>query len=616
MRRLTRICLRALTLAGALHPRVALAERASPARTEARRAEFRADRVVLEPNDERLQLEGNVVVVADRYRLTSDRLKLSRGPRGIRVEGSGRVSLCPCPDPPVTIGFRAANVAPPTDLLLEGPTVRAFGVPILWLPYLWLRAPSRPGLLPLRVGYRGDDGLFLGSGVHLPVSSDTTVELGAGGYVLGGAEVDARVTTTHTTSSVRWDAFRSSAVAVDARGWDERGGGGSVAYSVDALRGARALVGPGELEEVAQRRDRARFFAGGVSSGFVAGLLPRAELARGGAYDAFDAVGPGAYAGFGAALGDAVDLDASVATVSYRRGGGSTTSLVLPRVEAHASTRLGPVSLSGAARGRVLGVVSDDAGASTVLGTATVVAETPFVRTFGEGATLQHWVVPRAFGTVGGLDGGTPLGIPFAEGALGAAGAGLRSTFGETDERRAALAIDGHVATIGTGAGESIRVATARAIASARGAALSVDGTTRIHGARSDSIVAVVRLGPEDGPYVAGHAEGLRGEPLPVARNIARGEDGPIAPTFGVAGWSAGGRVGVPWTRSLSTTADVAADLTRSELLAVRGAAAYRHPCGCLAIALWAGHRLGRGEASLRGVDSFITVDLMPAIAP
>jgi hypothetical protein len=67
-------------------------------------------------------------------------------------------------------------------------------------------------------------------------------------------------------------------------------------------------------------------------------------------------------------------------------------------------------------------------------------------------------------------------------------------------------------------------------------------------------------------------------------------------------------------------------DLTHDTLLAVRGAVAYRHPCGCLAVTLWGGSRLGRGASqtsqaqsvsadvgklqTLHTMDAFVSVDL------
>jgi hypothetical protein len=218
--------------------------------------QFRADRLELDPELSRLSLQGHVFVAVDRIRLRSDRLSLRETNGAVIVEGSGRVALCGCADPPVTFGFAGATVRPPGDLVLSQPTVRVGGVPVLWLPVLWLRSPERVGLLPLVVAWRGADGLLLGSGVHVP-AGDGSVDLSGAGYVEGGADVEARVRTARTSSVVRWDRRGSDFFTVDLRGSGLAPGGGSVSWSADALRGPRALGGPSLLEVVALRDDRA-----------------------------------------------------------------------------------------------------------------------------------------------------------------------------------------------------------------------------------------------------------------------------------------------------------------------------------------------------------------------
>jgi CheY-like chemotaxis protein len=53
---------------------------------------------------------GNVIVTYERFRLTSPGLVLKRTPRGIEVRGPGEVVFCPCPNPPVSVGFEAGVV--------------------------------------------------------------------------------------------------------------------------------------------------------------------------------------------------------------------------------------------------------------------------------------------------------------------------------------------------------------------------------------------------------------------------------------------------------------------------------------------------------------------------
>jgi len=112
-----------------------------------------------------------------------------------------------------------------------------------------------------------------------------------------------------------------------------------------------------------------------------------------------------------------------------------------------------------------------------------------------------------------------------------------------------------------------------------------------------------------------------------LSRLFSRGWDAPLTPYFAMSGWATSGTVGVPWTTLLGSLATVDYDLTHDTLLAVRGALAYRHPCGCLAVIVWGGSRLGRGAAAqtqaqappiptaadvgeIRTIDAYVSVDL------
>ena len=81
----------------------------------------------------------------------------------------------------------------------------------------------------------------------------------------------------------------------------------------------------------------------------------------------------------------------------------------------------------------------------------------------------------------------------------------------------------------------------------------------------------------------------------------------PARPFLDRNGWSAGSELSVPWSRAFSTSASVDYDLTSRELLAAWGGLGYRHPCGCLAVASFVGHRVGRG-----GFDAWLGFDLAP----
>ena len=217
----------------------------------------------LDPELMKLELSRKVTIVVDRYRLTAERLTLSRTQRGVEIDGEGRVAFCPCENAPVSFGFQQAIVAPPTDLFVQGATVRVGDVPVLWTPILWLRSPDRFGLLPPKLAWRGEEGLVAGAGVHVPLAGKrgptlSALDLGAAGYLRGGIDLETRLTTPGTSTRVRWDHLHDSLLAVDAHGAGASRDGAAAAVRVDAIRGARGLAGTLELEPVSRRWDHAR----------------------------------------------------------------------------------------------------------------------------------------------------------------------------------------------------------------------------------------------------------------------------------------------------------------------------------------------------------------------
>ena len=258
------------------------------------RVEFQADRVRLDGDLRALELDGNVTVQAARYRLKSQRLQLQRGPRGAEVDGTAAVAFCPCDDPPVQLRVSHATLAPPTDALFRNLRVELWAVPVLWLPALWLRAPTRLGLTFPRLAYRGEDGFFAGTGGYFPLSVSEgrvtrSLTLGAGAYLVHGARLEGELDTEASSSRLAWDHVTKSALEVDAHGsltlseatW---------AYRVDAWRGARARVESSSLDVAARRTDRAQVAVSHVGEqSFAFGL--RADAPRAGALADFGAFG-------------------------------------------------------------------------------------------------------------------------------------------------------------------------------------------------------------------------------------------------------------------------------------------------------------------------------------
>jgi hypothetical protein len=622
---------RVLAFCTILRSGVAVADEPPPEDGPEKRARFRADSLELDSKKDRLELEGNVVVTVDRYRLTSDKLSLERGPHGVVVEGGGQVAFCPCPHPPITLGFVSATVAPPTDLLLEQPTIRAFGVPVFWLPYLWLRSPKRVGLLPLELAYRGDDGLLLGSGIHVPLAgsdaSDTSsLDVGGGAYVRGGAQVDARLVTAHTASAVKWDHLGRSALSADLRGalGDDAGAaGGSVAWTLDALRGARALGGPGLLEDVALRQDRARLTALYSDGSFTAGTEAIAGAARGGAFDGGYSWAPGATLSFGTGLGNVGALDVGTSVSSWRIPTTDVTPAVPPgastpgtvtlaseHAEIRADWRAGPLAIGTEARSRGVATLEERERGYAVLSGVGIDARVPFVKEFGSAdAPLQHWMTPFANGFAGATASSGPSVLPAVtrDGGFYAVSVGFRTTLGEVSGDRAAASLSGRALAVGEGREAPNAYAAWNASARAGFVALRSDGVATLANDAGTVSTSVLRLGPEGGFHVVGRATGLRGS-VPLAARLSESNfDAALVPWLLTPGWSVGGGAVVPWTRFLATAADVDYDATSGTLLGVRGTVGYRHPCRCLAVAVWGSHRLQRS-----GVDTWLTLDLMP----
>lgn len=579
------------------------------------RLDFSAGRVDIDPNSNELELSDHVVVRVDRYRLESNRLKLHRGPRGIIVDGRGRVAFCPCPDPPVSIGFRSVTVAPPTDLLIEQPTLRVGNVPVMWLPYLWLRSPDRLGILPPKVAWRAQDGLLVGSGVHVPFGPKpehgwrSALDLRASGYVKGGAELDARVATAATSTHVRWDHLRRSLLEIDAHGSAVEHRAGSLSWRLDAIRGARGLQGTILLEPAARRYDRASLIAMRARGAGLVAVGVRADAPRGGPLDRFGAVGPGAHLDLGGALGDVGDVDTGIDVQTLHAPGYGSASLATERLALGFAARPGPLSAGLRARERLDAATTNGAGGVLLVTAARARLGLPLVRVYGSGpAPVVHRVEPFVEGGAGyATSHAAPFGeVPPADGGPVSAVVGLDNALGSNAERAAATfrARGGYVGP----ARDPVPAVAGRLGASLGWLALRSDVAWLPREWRDIIEATRLRLGRQDDLHVTGYVEGRTGASPTLARLLVAGAvEAPRTGWFDQDGFSTGGALGVPWTRWLASSVGGDYDLRSRRLLGIRGSVAYRHPCGCLAVVAWAGHRLGR-----RGVDAWITVDLAP----
>ncbi len=581
-----------------------------PHATREYRVEFAADRVEVDGELGSLELDGNVRVQAQRYLLRSQHLQLRRGPRGVEAEGTADVAFCPCDDPLVRLRVSHATLAPPTDALFSNARLEIGSVPLLWLPGLWLRAPTRMGLTFPRISYRGQDGVFAGGGAYVPLGVEDgrvtrSLTLGAGGYTTGGVRLEAELDTEQGTSRVAWDHIEHSAVELDAHGAVPLSGA-NIAYRVDALRGARAAVVSSSLEVAARRTDRARIGISHVDE-LALGFGVRADAPRAGAWRDLGAAGPELYLGAARGLGDSSTVDAfALARTTTTTGNHSQTAL-FERGTLSTTLRPGPIGigLSAAQAGSLQ--LSELNREGLLRGGVSARIGLPLLKSYGG---LVHFVEPllvaRGLGDVSRITSAEALG----ERTLLAAG-GLDTSLGERSTRQAlSLALRAgvleHSLTL-DGSGATSFVASSRAgadshwVGLAQSFALLGDDPALISLSR-------LRLGASDGLHLSLRADGAsHGSPARARALFDESWFDPARPFLDRDGWSGGSELTVPWTRALSTSGSLDYDLTSRELLAAWGGLGYHHPCGCLAVASFVGHRVGRG-----GFDAWLGFDLAP----
>ncbi len=569
--------------------------------------DFRADRVELEPDLGALELKGSVVVTSRRFRLTSQAVTLSRSPRGVHVQGSGNLALCACPHPPVTLGFAAADLAPPTDVLLQHATLRIGPVPVFYSPYLWLRSPDRVGVLPPSIGYRGEEGLWLGSGFHAPLATGENgrraFELGVAAYLRGGVRSDALLTGLGGRTAVTFDWFRREALDV-ASAHAATADGRFFAERVDLVRGRRGISATSDLERAVLPSDRVRVAVGSVGRG-VFGLALNGDAPRGASLGELGILGPGATLAVGSGIGRYASYDLSSGLASARTNAGdlfaarvalalgSAVSLGVVRGELSARQRAELVHWAGAAAHDVRSELRARAGLPLARRMRSL---THTVEPFVEGALVSG---------VRATDGAAPalsdLGAaPNAALAL----LGVQTALG-SNTGRGALELDvsgGALAERGAEDG----VLGARARMNAGAARLAVD--VRSLPARSASELSLrfeARLAQTFG--VGLRVDGAKGDAR-RAQGLWRTDFArPSGAMFDRSGWTARGRVRFPWGPGLFAELGSDVDISEKLWLASSAALGYRHACRCLSLVAVASRRLGR-----RGFDAGLNVEIVP----
>lgn len=594
----------------------------------------RAEEVSFDAQQRTLELVGNVRVDSPPFHLTSQRIKLTRTRYGIEIVGKGSLAFCPCLGTPLKVDFDKAIVAPPGDLILEHPTLRFYNVPILPLPYFWLRSDEKLGLLPPDLAYRGQDGFFAGGGVHVPWKQHggrNALDLRGGAYVLRGFVVDARLRTPSSLTKVRYDRLpgggngsRSGSddgLLVDARGATASGELGT-AWDADVLRGSRGVTSTTELDAAAKPWDRASAEGALRGGPFVVSTAMRAVTRRGGDLADVQAAGPVASIRASGAAGTAITYDATLEGGSLRLSDGTVSRNALSFARAEVGARA--VGTFGAFEGslalRGAGDVATEARRSgdDSAGSARARLGAPLAKRYGQEPNdpWVHVVDPYVEGAVLHAKGDGLLGMSPARGASAVDGTATLADVGFTSavgrwSTREAFEVGGIAGAAFGARAVSSRVrplARGRVAATLAWLGASADVATVLggDGQASNGFAAVgrLRLGRGDGLRLLGNVAARDGVDPVLARALA---DVPLEPASGFlaqTGTTGGAGIVVPWSQAFTTSLGADGDATRRELVAARAGIELRDRCGCLTLRVMGAHRLGRD-----GVDVWLALD-------
>lgn len=584
-----------------------------PDRKSPEEVTFEAGHVELQGAFSPLRLSKGVELTVHRYRVTADQLTLERSATGLQVAGDGSISFCPCANSPLAVGFSHATVAPPTDLFLKSATFRACGIPVFWLPAFWVRSPNRSGVMSPRLSYRGSDGLFVGTALHLPLSkrvepSPEFIDFAIGSYGIQGVDLGAQLVTVNTLSRLRWDYLEHGFFELDAMGHRALGGATSGSWRMDALRGRRARTGYVDFEASSRSYDHSRaemLFADGrylLGAGFHQTALRGTALREPGTW------GPQARFGVGSAVFDIGQVDTSVVTTGVLTDASSIEPLALHSSSLRLDARPGPFAVKGALRESWLlhnrGVQAKNRG---IIGSEAQVS-LPLLRAFGQSdSPWTHWLEPQLIATAAvervqspAYEAGNDLPVSLQVGLLNVLGRSrgtntnsLLLRGGATRQRDLQSAMAARWLTSGDWLNLGATVGVVEPLDSAKRAWLS---QVRGRVGRPNSILVGARL---EGRSV--------GEPTSVRWLLDEGFSSVLSHWYSEPGWTLGVELEVGLLDRTAFLAGSTVDLETEAPLSHRLGAAYRHPCGCLAVSSLAGWRVGR-----EGLDVTLLVDLMP----
>ena len=477
--------------------------------------------------------------------------------------------FCPCPNPPLTIAFEGGVVGPPADLVLQHPQLRVGGVTMLALPWFWLRAPSRPGILPPNFAWRGGDGLLAGGGVHIPWKDGTDydeLDVTAAGYLKGGVELTARLRTPRSTSRVRWDHLHEDLFSVDAHGSYPQAETGMMAWDLDAVRGPRARQATLNLDEAARAYDRGCCRSDGATDQRCDSRAPAFELSaraaagvrasdpRGVRARVLDSGGAiGAVGAWDELLSMATLDDAVLGPLNLLRSEGGVEVAARP---AFFVTRL------GVREGLTVADSADRSGLDAVGVGASRGGGALRSRLSGDDAPLVHVIEPRLRGalmtarTSGAYWSSTGRPVPLISGDVATASAGFRTAWGRL-LGHAGASIEADAGAVGLVEGgtiaESVPVGRYRAAWSSRYLGLGVEGGARLRGERGQVLVGRTRLGEQDGWHVQVKAAGREGvEPLFARVLAAPSAEEPSGGWLSNEGWTGAAEIAGQLTRSVA----------------------------------------------------------------
>jgi hypothetical protein len=581
---------------------------------------FEADTVRLDGPSQSMVVSGHVRVDEPPFYLTSPALKLWRLPIGVRLKGEGRLFFCPCLGTPVAVRFSEATVAPPHDLVLKDPVLEIFGVPVAWVPLVWLRSAGRVGLLPPDLEWRGHDGFFAGAGLHVPWRYGDLAQgfsIRAGAYVDGGVAVETALITKTTSTRIRWDRFRrDDGVSIDARGSTasvEDDVGQAASWRLDALRGARSVASTTDVGAAAQPFDRAQAQASWMGSGWTFASGVRTVAVRGGDLAELGVGGPVIAARRSEALAGAGAYDVTLEGGQLSGAGLGAVTFVRGATGIFIAARAGALGAHVVFRGA--GDVATDRTHESGEGTAEarLVLDLPLARSYASSETIDPWVhvtEPRLEAAVLATHVGDALvpigrGMLFPEGFGGVVAAGWDNRLTRTSSRAGVdfQAVAGFAAT----AQRSLPLVRVR---------VDVEGPwTALHGdfARSlaagtdagGALVSSARLGPASGLSLNVHvAERDRVDPM-MARSLLDPAVEPESGFMSSSGWWGGARANLPLGSSVALRGGADVDLGAPALVAALAGVEVHDPCNCLVARLNGAHRIGRG-----GVDVWLSIDL------